>query len=149
MEQYFPPHTWGTDYHLGGNNPPAHILQYDNPAEHLHLHPNPSSVIDFLSRYDIMIAPQPTSNGLAFNVLHAMAYGKAVIATSNTIQGIPCSHGENILVANTPKEFVQCIGLLLHDADLKSRIQTQALNFVKTHYNSTLPLIQAYEEVLT
>lgn len=148
LEQYFPPHEWGTDYHLGGIAPPAHILQYDNPPEHVHLHPNPADALAFITSYDIMLAPQPTLCGLPLGVLHAMAHGKAVIASPHTIRGIPCEHGIDILLAETPREFVQCIGLLLNDDALKQRIQHHARTFVARHYGAIMPLIEYMQSIV-
>jgi polysaccharide biosynthesis protein PslH len=148
LEQYFPPHTHGTDYHLGGTAPPAHILQYDNPPEHLHLHPNPTNVLSFLSMYDIMLAPQPTLHGLPLSVLHAMAHGKAVIASPHTMRNVACTHGVDILLAETPREFVQCIGLLISDTEFKHRIQHNAREFIMTHYGSITLLTEYLQSIL-
>lgn len=151
LEQYFPPHDDGTEYHIGGAYPPPHILQYDNPPEHIHLHPTPHDGAEFLKMYDIVIAPQRPTHGMSSSVLYAMAQSKAIIATPEAVRGMTCISGKEVLIANTPIEFVQAIGILINDSALKQSLQSSAYRYAQSHHaieQTTAELINVYHACL-
>lgn len=67
----------------------------------------------YLASADVIIVPLLTGSGTRLKILEAMAMGKAVVSTPLGAEGIACTHGENILLADTPEEFSdRVLGLL-------------------------------------
>ena len=64
-----------------------------------------------------------------------MAYGKPVVSTTLGVEGIEVKDGENILIADTPEEFVKKIILLHKDKKLYEKISTNARKLVEEKYS--------------
>jgi glycosyltransferase involved in cell wall biosynthesis len=43
---------------------------------------------------------------MRIKIVEALAMGKVILSTSEGAEGIPYTDGENLLIANTPEEFV-------------------------------------------
>lgn len=78
---------------------------------------------------DIFIAPIFTGSGQKVKVMEAFSRGCPVIATSFAAVGISHEDGVNILIADTPEEFVTAVGKLTEE-NLYKRI---AVNCRKTY----------------
>ena len=50
-------------------------------------------------------------------------------------EGIDCTDGENILIADTPDMFLDNIERLINNTNLYSSIKENALSLVKNHYS--------------
>jgi len=48
-----------------------------------------------------------SGSGMRAKILEGMALGKVVISTSLGLEGIPAEHRKQVLIANTPAEFIQ------------------------------------------
>lgn len=81
------------------------------------------------------VVPLRTGGGTRLKILEAMALGTPVVATSKGAEGLDVSHGENILLADTPNEFARQTVALLRDADLRERLARHARKLVETRYN--------------
>jgi glycosyltransferase involved in cell wall biosynthesis len=64
-----------------------------------------------------------------------MAMGKAVVSTSVGAEGLPVRHGENILLADTPRDFAGSVISLLGDSNLRTRLGTAARALVQEKYS--------------
>jgi glycosyltransferase involved in cell wall biosynthesis len=64
-----------------------------------------------------------------------MAMGKAVVSTSVGAEGLPVRHGENILLADTPRDFAESVISLLRDANQRTRLGTAARALVQEKYS--------------
>ncbi|MCD4732562.1 MAG: glycosyltransferase family 4 protein, partial [Bacteroidales bacterium] len=57
----------------------------------------------------ILIVPLLSGSGIRAKIIEGMALGKTIISTSTGAQGINCINEKNILIADTPDEFVHQI----------------------------------------
>jgi len=67
-------------------------------------------------------------------IIEGMALGKAVVTTSIGAAGIDCADGENILIANTPDEFVQRISACVNTTSIVERTGNNARRLVEEKY---------------
>ncbi|PCJ27446.1 MAG: hypothetical protein COA97_04050 [Flavobacteriales bacterium] len=67
------------------------------------------SARDFINANNIMVVPLLAGGGMRIKIIEGMALGKLIIATSIAAEGISCTDKENIVIANTPKEFQKAI----------------------------------------
>ena len=80
-----------------------------------------------------------------------MALGKVIISTSIGAEGIDCSSGKNILLADTAEEFSNQIALALGNSQLCDEISKNAKALVQQKYtNSSIisKLISFYRNLL-
>ena len=67
-----------------------------------------------------MVVPLLSGSGMRVKILEGMALGKVIITTSLGLEGIPASHQENILIADTPEQFIEWIDYLqAHPVEIK------------------------------
>ena len=80
-----------------------------------------------------------------------MALGKVVITTSIGAEGLDVENGKNILIADTPEEFVAAIEKCVKTPDVCAIIGENARNFVSLYHNNELitnKLIDFYRSLL-
>jgi glycosyltransferase involved in cell wall biosynthesis len=81
------------------------------------------------------VVPLRSGSGTRLKILEAMALGTPVVSTTKGAEGLDVSHGENILLADTPNEFAAQTVALLRDAGLRERLAQHARKLVETRYN--------------
>ena len=84
-------------------------------------------------------------------ILEGMALGKVIVTTSLGLEGIPATHMENILIADTPEEYVECFEYLHTHPEEKQRIGHNAVQFVSERYDTfkiAAGLIAKYQSLL-
>lgn len=93
---------------MAGKNMPAEFMRMN--SSHLHVEGTVPDAIAWQEDKAVLVVPLRVAGGIRIKMLEAMAMGKTVISTSVGAQGIPYTDGENILIADTPEEFVRQIG---------------------------------------
>ncbi|MBP5710053.1 MAG: glycosyltransferase [Bacteroidales bacterium] len=107
---------------------------------------------EFMLSKDIMIVPLLSGSGIRVKIIEGMALGKTIITTSIGAEGLAVEHGKNIFIADTPEEFVECVGKCVHTPDICKIIGENAASFVALHHNSDIivnDLIKFYGSILT
>ena len=64
---------------------------------------------EFIHSKAIMVVPLFSGSGIRIKIIEGMAMGKAIISTSIGAEGINYSHGQNILIADTPEAFLEAV----------------------------------------
>ncbi|MBP1694830.1 MAG: glycosyl transferase, family [Deltaproteobacteria bacterium] len=88
-----------------------------------------------VQRASVFIAPIRIGSGTKIKVLNAMAQGKPVVATTTAAEGIDVAPGENILIADDPKEFAEKIVYLLSHERLAREMGTRARELMEKKYS--------------
>ncbi len=83
----------------------------------------------------IFIAPMMIGTGMQNKLLEAMALGIPCITSTLANNAIQATHDVNILVANTPEEFLAAIDALLNDGALYQRIARNGQAFIRENYS--------------
>lgn len=83
---------------------------------------------------NIFIAPFRLARGVQNKVLQAFASGLPVISTPMGAEGIKCSVNKEILIANTPDDFINCINTLMTHESQYLEISQGALSLIKDCY---------------
>ncbi len=94
----------------------------------------------------IVVVPIRLGGGIRIKTLHAMAMGKAVIATSLGAQGIDVIPEENIIIANEPEIFAKRTIELLENGQLRQRLGRNARKLIKEKYQWE-PVIKKLERI--
>jgi len=104
-----------------------------------------------LSEARCCVVPMRIGGGTRVKILDAWALGKAVVSTSIGCEGLDAVDGENILVRDTPAAFADAVLHVLHDAELRARLEHNARRTAVEGYSWNVVgqrLRMAYGELL-
>ncbi len=91
----------------------------------------------YVAAGEVYVVPLRVGSGTRLKIFEAMAMGKAVVSTRVGAEGLPVTHGENVLLVDDPKEFAGAIVSLLGDADLRKKLGTAARQLVEQNFGNT------------
>ena len=122
------------ELHLAGKNMPDWLFKKKNLNVFNHSEVKDSS--KFISDHDVMLVPLLSAGGIRIKIIEGMAQGKAVISTKIGAEGIKYKNQENILIADSSKEF--------YNEALK--IYSRETNFNKIGENAREHILQTYDQ---
>ncbi len=106
-----------------------------------------ASATAYMAQYQVMVVPLKSGSGVRIKTIEAMALGKVVITTNVGLRGLEMEHGKEVLVANTPSEFVAAIRFLEENPEQMEAIGEAARKKVQELYaneNHIARLIEKY-----
>jgi glycosyltransferase involved in cell wall biosynthesis len=81
------------------------------------------------------IVPLRVGGGTRLKILESMALGTPVISTRKGAQGLDVTHDENILLADGPTEFGECVARVLGSSELRQRLSRAGRELVAARYD--------------
>ncbi len=120
-------------FYVVGQGPPPEIMRLAQDKS-IVVTGTVDDVTPYLRRGQVFICPVRLGGGFRGKILEAMALGRPVVSTRLGAEGIPASCGENIILADTPDEFVKGITDLIGDTQLYQRIQQNARKLMEDRY---------------
>lgn len=94
-----------------------------------------ADVREYLRKARVVVAPLLVGGGTRLKILEAMACGRPVVSTSIGAEGIGAEHGKQIMMADRPEDFAQCVLKLLADSTLCENLGQLGCDFVQNKYN--------------
>ena len=88
----------------------------------------------FMCENEIMIVPLLSGSGVRVKIIEAMALGKTVITTSVGAEGIMYQSQKNILIADTPDDFLEAIISCYADPGLVKKIGENAKQYIQEYH---------------
>ena len=131
-----------------GKDPPGEITA-------LQEHPNITvtgtipDIRPYLRQASLSVAPLLYGTGIQNKVLEAMACGTPVITTTQAVSALQAAAGQDLLTADSAKQFADTILRLLDDRDLRQRVGQAGRKYVETYHDwarITARLEQIYQE---
>jgi sugar transferase (PEP-CTERM/EpsH1 system associated) len=119
---------------IAGMNPVTEILALNN-IKGIEVTGFVDDILPYYHQSDIFIAPLRIARGVQNKVLQAFSCGLPVIATSMGAEGIDYTDGTNILIADNPDSFFECIEQLVSNKLLYQSIKESALQLIKHNYS--------------
>lgn len=89
---------------------------------------------EYYAKSKIFIAPMQIGTGLQNKLLEAMAIGLPSITSSLANNALGATHNDNILIADTTKEYANSIITLLQNPTLANQIAQKGNDFVRKNY---------------
>ena len=105
----------------------------------------------FMHGNELMVVPLLSGGGMRVKIIEAMSAGKAIVSTSIGAEGINCTHGENILLADTAEEMAETILHCFRNRNEMQKIGNSARIFASQNHdmeNTMEKLIAFYETFL-
>lgn len=90
----------------------------------------------FYARAAVVISPLRAGSGLKIKLIEALGYGKAVVATSTTLQGVEDIVRPAVDVADNAADFAAAVAVLLDDAALRRQRGATALAVAQAHFSA-------------
>jgi glycosyltransferase involved in cell wall biosynthesis len=120
---------------LIGKSPPKRFYDYIRNDKNVIITGTVDDIRTYASRSTISIVPLRIGGGTRLKILEAMALKLPVVSTSIGAEGLMVKNGENILLADDPKEFADCVIRLLRDQNEREKIINNAYKLVQSQYD--------------
>ena len=124
----------GVRFHCIGSHVPDEVLAF-NAVDGVIVHGHLPDIAPYMDGARIALAPLRYGAGVKGKVNMSMAHGQPVVATSCAVEGMHMRDGEDVLVAETARDFADAIVRLYEDEALWTRIRDAALRNVETHFS--------------
>jgi glycosyltransferase involved in cell wall biosynthesis len=122
------------ELHVAGRNTPSNLL--NNKVKNVKFHGEVPDAMEFINEHPVMIVPLQSGSGMRVKILEGMALGKLVITTSVGLEGIHAKHKEHVLIANTPKEFIEAITFCNANPEKVGEMGNAAKVFVQQQFDN-------------
>jgi succinoglycan biosynthesis protein ExoO len=86
-------------------------------------------------RAGVVVSPLRVGSGLKIKLIQALEHGKAVVATSVTLQGVADRLKDAVHPANDAEEFAAAVLSLLNDAKMRVSLANRGLDAVARHFS--------------
>lgn len=136
-------------FYIAGRNAPPRISSLSLPG--VVFLGEVDDAYEFMRSKAIMVVPLLSGSGMRIKIIEGMALGKTIVSTTIGSEGIATTHGENLLIANDPENFVREIDDLLQNFDKFDRIGRNAVEYVNKNYDNlviTRSLLEFYKKYL-
>ncbi len=84
------------------------------------------SVVEHLRQAAVFVVPLRIGGGTRLKIYEAMAMRKAIVSTSIGAEGLDVNHGRDILLADDPQTFADCVIELLRDHSKRMKLEVAA-----------------------
>jgi succinoglycan biosynthesis protein ExoO len=92
----------------------------------------------YYRRASVVVSPLIMGTGLKIKLIEALAHGKAIVATTVTLQGVEPDVGPAVMVADEPEAFASAVVRLLSDSSLRTSMGQAALAVAASRYSAAV-----------
>ena len=131
IQQQFP----NVSFKVVGRNPSRKLQALAETEKSVRFTGSVEDIRPFLARGSVCIVPLRIGGGTRLKIFEAMAMGKAVVSTSVGAEGLPVRNGENILLADQPRDFAESVISLLKDPNRRQHLGAAARTLVQKNYS--------------
>lgn len=136
------------ELHIAGKGTPDKIFKLQNSKVIVHGFVKEAS--EFMQNYELMLVPLLAGGGMRLKIIEGMAVDKCIVSSSVGAEGIDCANGKNILICDSPEEWINCISNYFTNRDKFKKIGENAGELIREKYlNSKVVerLVSLYQEV--
>ena len=84
---------------------------------------------------NVYVVPLRIGGGTRLKIFEAMGMGKAVVSTTIGAEGLPVTHGADIVIADEPATFAAAIVRMIRDDAARTRLEDAARRLVVERYD--------------
>jgi polysaccharide biosynthesis protein PslH len=140
----FPQHTFS----LAGRNLPEWMNE--STSHGIKIVGEVVNAFEFMQSKTVMIVPLLSGSGMRVKIIEGMACRNAIITSTVGAEGINCSNGKNILIADSAKEWIECMTNCIENPGICAEIGNNAVTLVKEEYDNdsiTTKLTQFFSRI--
>ena len=120
-------------FFIVGSNPPQEIIALS--SDNIVVLGFVPDITDVMNQVRISINPLRFGAGIKGKLITCMSYGLPCIGTSIAAEGMSLTHEKNILIADTPSAFSDCIINLYSNPSLWEKLSNEGLAFVQQNFS--------------
>lgn len=117
-----------------GTSPPAEVLELAANDARVAVTGFAADVRPYIEAAQVYLCPMRDGGGTRLKILDALAMGRPIVATTMALEGIPVVPERDVLVADSPAEFVRQVSRIVEDPGLGRRIAASGRSFVEKHF---------------
>lgn len=133
------------DFYIVGNHPTEQVQRL---AEHsgVTVTGYVPDIRPYFQKASVFVAPLRAGSGIQTKNLEAMAMGTPVVTTSIGAMGLEAEIGKELLTADTPQEFADCVIHLLENPEKHQHLRSAGRSRVEASYDWGV-LVEKLEQV--
>jgi len=116
-----------------GGKPPPSILEYQSDSVIV------TGYVDDVRPYmwesSVFVVPLRMGGGTRFKIVEALAAGIPVVSTRLGAEGIPVTHGREVMLGDTPADFARGVVDILASPEKAESLIRTGLTFVKEYFD--------------
>jgi sugar transferase (PEP-CTERM/EpsH1 system associated) len=121
-------------FSIVGRNPPEAMRRQAARVPDVHVTGTVEDVRPYVARAQLYVVPLRIGGGTRIKIFEAMAMKKAILSTSIGAEGLPVTHGEDLLIADQPEVFAEQAIRLLREPALRQRLGDAARTLVASRF---------------
>ena len=136
------------------------VVGRDPPQEIMALSAQPGLIVTgavedvrpYIYGSSLSIVPLRIGGGTRLKILESLASGRPVVSTTVGAEGVPYSHGQNIMIADEPIAFANHVVDILEDCMLASKLARNGREFVEANYDWSIiaeRLVAVFSEAIS
>lgn len=136
------------EIHVVGRQPPDWLRRIGTIDSRVHVTGFVDDVRPYFGKASVCVCPIREGGGTRLKILDSLAMGVPVIGTSFACSGLELKHERDVLVADTPDEFIRQTERLLDSAVLRAGLAAAGRELVEHTYSWNVVgknLLAAYE----
>ena len=118
-----------------GRRPSRYLLKRLNSYPEVTVTGWVDDIRPYISSHMVYVIPLRIGGGTRIKAYEAMAMGKAVVSTKVGVEGLPVRHGEQLVIADEPRQFAAAVVGLLRNVDERKRLEVNARIFVESNFS--------------
>jgi len=118
-----------------GRRPSARMKEIGAREKNIEVTGTVDDIRPYMARGSVYVVPLLVGGGTRIKIFEAMAAGKAVVSTTIGAEGLPVTHGKDILLADEPENLARSVTELLWDANRRQCIGAAARKLVAENYS--------------
>ena len=137
-------------FYLAGREMPDWLI--NNKKANVEVVGEVENAQDFINSKAIMIVPLFSGSGIRIKIIEGMALAKTIISTKLGAEGIHYENNKNILIANSPEEYVNQIEKCIKSKELCETIGVNARKLIEEEYDNKKiigKLVDFYEKIIS
>lgn len=97
----------------------------------------------YIAKAVVYVVPLRMGGGTRFKILEAAAMSKAMVSTSLGCEGFPVTNGQELLIADSPREFADAVIALLRDPARRAELGAHARALANAYdWKNIIPKIE-------
>jgi polysaccharide biosynthesis protein PslH len=100
----------------------------------------------WLEKAAVIVIPVQVGGGIRVRILEAFAHAMPVVTTEVGLEGIHARVGDDVLVADQPETFADCVVRVLEDHELAEKLAENGRKLAETRYDWKI-VLRAVEKV--
>ncbi len=118
-----------------GRRPTPAVSSLQTQDESIQVFGDVADVRPYVASADVFVVPLRVGSGTRLKIFEAMAMRRPVVSTTVGAEGLPLTHGEHLLLGDSPEAFAEQVAVLLGDSDRKKRVADNGYNLVTEKYS--------------